>query len=288
MGPTQGQQPKGQQSMGQHSRGQSQSRQQRGQQSGGRQSGSQQSGTHQARGQQSPGQQSRQSMPRSTQQRQQSGQQSTQGPPIQQSQQPQTQTQQQPPRSQPGQSQFQQPGMQGSMQGMQAGPGLQTGQMQRSGGGQSTGMPSGTELLEPMTVEEAVRDEVFTADRDTPVEEIVQQMDEMNVGSAVVEEDGTPIGIITDRSIAMSLTEEPDVVEQTAEDFIDGEVVSAMEGTTLSEVLEKMSEEQIRRIPVVDESGELEGIVTLDDLLVLLESKFSTVTDTIQGQFPDI
>lgn len=279
MGPTQGQQPKGQQSMGQ-----SQGRQSQGSQSQGRQSRGQQPRGQQSRGQQSRGQQSLSSP---TQQPQQSSQQGPQGPPLQHSQQPQTQTQQQPPRSPPGQTQFQQSGMQGSMQGMQASPGIQSGQMQR-GGGQSTGMPSGTELLEPMTVEEAVRDEVFTADRDTPIEEIVEQMDEKNVGSAVVEEDGTPIGIITDRSIAMSLTEEPDIVEQTAEDFIDGEVVSAMEGTTLSEVLEKMSEEQIRRIPVVDESGELEGIVTLDDLLVLLESKFSTVTDTIQGQFPDI
>lgn len=203
---------------------------------------------------------------------------------------------QQTQRGPPGAVQSQQPGMQGvaggSPQGMQAGqgiqtsPGMQTGRQQM--GGAQAGMAAGAGLLEPMTIDEAVQTDVYTVDRDTSVAEMVEEMNDLNVGSAVVTDEGTPVGIITDRKIAMTLSDDPNVVEQSAEELMSGEVVSAMEGTQLTEVLNKMSEEQIRRIPIVDESGELEGILALDDILRLLESKFDTVTDTIEAQYPEI
>ena len=139
-----------------------------------------------------------------------------------------------------------------------------------------------------MTVDEAVREEVFSVETDTPVEAIVEQMDEFDVGSAIVEEDGRPTGIVTDRSIALALVEDPDIVERTAGDIADDDVVTVMEGTTLSEVLAQMNRESIRRLPVVDENGDLSGIVTLDDVIVLLAPTFATVAETIEGQFPEL
>lgn len=139
-----------------------------------------------------------------------------------------------------------------------------------------------------MSIDEVVQTDVYTVQRDTPVRQIVEEMRDLQVGSAIVTDDGTPIGVITDRKIAMTLTEQPNVVEQNAEDLIDGEVVSAMEGTNVSEVIDKMREEGIRRIPVVDENGELQGIVSLDDVLRLLQGKFTAAVDTIEQQYPEL
>lgn len=186
---------------------------------------------------------------------------------------------QQPQRGAPGTIQSQQGGAPTSP--VQGGPGAQ----QR---GVQPQIQQGSAFLEPMSVDDAVQTEVYTVERDTSISDVVEEMDDLDVGSAVVEEDGTPIGILTDRKIAMALADEPNVVEQTAEDLTSGEVVSAMEGTQVTEVLDKMSDESIRRIPVVDENGELEGIVTLDDILMLLESKMNQVSDTIEGQLPQI
>lgn len=154
--------------------------------------------------------------------------------------------------------------------------------------GASAQRAHGARLLEPTGVDDVVQTDVYTAERDTDVATIVEDMRDLQVGSVVVVEDETPIGIITDRMITLSLADEPDLMEQTAEDLIEGEVVSAMEGTDVFEVLDTMSDEGIRRVPVVDEEGKLIGIVALDDILLLLESKLDTVTETIRSQFPRI
>jgi CBS domain-containing protein len=45
-----------------------------------------------------------------------------------------------------------------------------------------------------------------------------------------------------------------------------------------------MGDNGIRRIPVVDEDGKLQGIVTLDDAVVLLGTELGNVAETIQAQ----
>lgn len=162
------------------------------------------------------------------------------------------------------------------------------GQIQGQIQGASAQRGAGARFLEPTSVDDVVQTDVYTAERDTPISSIVEDMRELQVGSVVVVEDETPIGIVTDRTIALSLAEIPDLLDATASELIQGEVVSAMEGTDVFEVLDTMSQEGIRRVPVVDEEGRLAGIVALDDILLLLESKLQTVTQTIQAQFPEI
>lgn len=154
--------------------------------------------------------------------------------------------------------------------------------------GGASSAQSGKRFLEPTSVNDVVQTDVYTAERDTEFSEIVEDMRELQVGSVVVTEDETPIGIITDRSIALALVDHEDLLEMTAGDLIEGEVVSAMEGTDVFEVLDTMNDEGIRRVPVVDEEGRLQGIVSIDDILLLLETKLETVTETIRQQFPTI
>ena len=53
---------------------------------------------------------------------------------------------------------------------------------------------------------------------------------------------------------------------------------------TVFDVVKMMGENGIRRIPVVDEENTLQGIVTLDDVIVLLGTELGNVAETIQAQ----
>jgi CBS domain-containing protein len=53
---------------------------------------------------------------------------------------------------------------------------------------------------------------------------------------------------------------------------------------SLDAVIRTMREEGVRRIPVVDEEGALEGIVTLDDLLVLLAEQLGSLAETVRQE----
>ena len=169
------------------------------------------------------------------------------------------------------------PGMQGAQpaSGMQAPPQQQ---MPRR-----TQRPSRT-LLQPVTVDDIAAEDVATAERDTPVRTVVTTMAERDIGSVVVVEDDEPVGIITDRKVALSMEETPEVAQRTVGELISDDLVTADPSTNIFDVVRLMGDNGIRRIPVVDEDGKLQGIVTLDDAVVLLGTELGNVAETIQAQ----
>ena len=80
----------------------------------------------------------------------------------------------------------------------------------------------------------------------------------------------------------------PDVLEQTVDDIATAELTTATSEEDAFDVLDRMSEHGVRRIPIVGDDGELQGIVTLDDVLLFLEEKLNTVAETVRSQFPDL
>ena len=140
--------------------------------------------------------------------------------------------------------------------------------------------------MEPATVEEILETDVATAERDAQFGEIVEMMAERNVGSIVIVEDETPVGIVTDRQIALSLADAPDASERTVDEILSDDLVTGTSDMNVFEVLRRLSDEGIRRLPIVDEEGALEGIVTLDDLLVLLGTELDNATKIIETQSP--
>ena len=142
----------------------------------------------------------------------------------------------------------------------------------------------GQTLLQPVTVDDIAAEDVATAERDTPVRTVVATMAERDIGSVVVVEDDEPVGIITDRKVALSIEETPEVAQRTAGELISDGLVTADPSTNIFDVVRLMGDNGIRRIPVVDEDGKLQGIVTLDDAIVLLGTELGNVAETIQAQ----
>jgi CBS domain-containing protein len=108
---------------------------------------------------------------------------------------------------------------------------------------------------------------VVTAETDDTLRRVGELMRDRNVGSVVVCEGGRPVGVITDRDLAIGVvadTVEPDAPagEHASRPLVTGEVEMDIE-----EAVALMVQHHIRRLPVTA-GDELVGIVTIDDLAV--------------------
>lgn len=130
------------------------------------------------------------------------------------------------------------------------------------------------------------RDELVSAQPDTPLPELAQLMDERRVGCVVIERENKPAGIVTDRDLAVRVVgEAKDSSELTAADIMTDDPHTAEVDDGVFDLCAKMREHGVRRIPVV-EDGELTGIVTLDDMVVLLEDEMHDISEVIQEESP--
>jgi CBS domain-containing protein len=99
-----------------------------------------------------------------------------------------------------------------------------------------------------------------------------------HVGDVVIVDRGkeppVPIGIITDRDIVVELiAAEVPLDTVTVGDVMSRELVIAREEEGIWECLQRMRARGVRRVPVVNEQGGLEGILTVDDLLGLFSEE---------------
>lgn len=77
------------------------------------------------------------------------------------------------------------------------------------------------------------------------------------------------VGVISDRDIAIRVVAEGrDVASATVGDAMSTEVRSCREDSSVDDVMEVMGNEQVRRVPIVDERGSLVGIVAQADIVM--------------------
>lgn len=130
------------------------------------------------------------------------------------------------------------------------------------------------------------KNELVTVSPDTPIQDVADLMRRESVGSIIVVRGDEPAGIVTDRDIALDVVGEGrDFADMTARDVMarDPVTVDASEG--IFEACRLMRERSIRRLPVM-EDDELVGIVTLDDLIVLLDDEMSDLSEVIRAESP--
>ena len=109
-----------------------------------------------------------------------------------------------------------------------------------------------------------------TCTPDTPIEEIARLMRTHDCGEIPVVEHadtGTLIGVVTDRDIVLRvIAEGRDARGATAADCMTSPALSLTADARVSDAVEMMQSHQVRRLPIVDESGRVCGIVSQADL----------------------
>lgn len=138
-----------------------------------------------------------------------------------------------------------------------------------------------------MPVNDLARSDVVTATEQTPVVELATTMADETVGSIVIVDDNTPVGIVTDRDLALRVVaEEADVSALTAGNVMSENLETIERGDGFYTAVEQMSDRGVRRLPVCDEAGELVGIITTDDLNELIADEQGELADVIRAQRP--
>lgn len=133
-----------------------------------------------------------------------------------------------------------------------------------------------------MPIGEICNREVVVAQPDDSALDAAKLMRQNHVGDVLVveERDGkrVPVGIVTDRDLIMEIIApelDPNVI--TVGDIMPLEFSTVKESVGVYEAIQYMRAKAVRRMPVVDDSGALVGIVTFDDLLVLLAEEFNAL-----------
>jgi CBS domain-containing protein len=116
-----------------------------------------------------------------------------------------------------------------------------------------------------MEIRELMTASVVTADPATPVREVAALMRDRNVGSVVLVRAGEPVGLVTDRDLALGVLADGRSGEDHAIDHATTPVVTGDPAMDVAAACELLVQHGIRRLPIV-EGGRLTGIVTLDDL----------------------
>src|SRR5688500_11879164 len=94
-------------------------------------------------------------------------------------------------------------------------------------------------------------------------------MRENHVGAVMVHDEGRPLGIVTDRDVTLRCgARRESLADIRVSEVMSPNVITAHPNEDVLEVLDRMREHGVRRIPVVDDSGMLAGIITLDDILL--------------------
>ena len=117
----------------------------------------------------------------------------------------------------------------------------------------------------------------------------IQLMRTHHVGDVLVVEiltgSNTPVGILTDRDIVIEvLAQDVDIDSLTVGDVMSDQLVTVTEDTGLSESLDVMRAHGIRRLPVIDRSGSLQGILSIDDILELLAEQLQKLAILVKNE----
>jgi CBS domain-containing protein len=136
-----------------------------------------------------------------------------------------------------------------------------------------------------MTAGEVCNRQVVFTRAEASILDAVALMKAHHVGDVVVvrDPDGerVPIGILTDRDVALAVDRLLRLPRLRVADLMSADLVTSPEHASLYDVLKKMQSHGIRRLPVVNDSGGLEGILTFDDVIELLSEELTDLAKLV-------
>lgn len=124
---------------------------------------------------------------------------------------------------------------------------------------------------------------------ETTVREAAQLMRKHHVGTLIIadknKETVKPLGIVTDRDLVLGVMAPGLKAEAILVSGIMNEKLYTIpEEESVIDTIRMMRSHGIRRIPVVDRQGTLQGIVSLDDLVMLIAEQMSELSQAITHQ----
>ena len=139
-----------------------------------------------------------------------------------------------------------------------------------------------------MRVRDFCSPRVVLAEPAMSLREAALLMRDRHVGALVVVErkEGVarPVGILTDRDIAVAVVAVPEARPEAIRvaDTMSAQLAMTHKNEDIFEVVQRMSERAVRRLPVVAADGSLTGIVTLDDVLRVMSAELGQLAEGLR------
>jgi len=136
-----------------------------------------------------------------------------------------------------------------------------------------------------MRLAELIRRSPETLPPDASCSAAAQLMREANVGAVVVVEGRKPLGLVTDRDLAVRVVGKGlDPARVPLSQVMSGEPIFLTEDRSIASVIAVMRDLAIRRVMVVDDAGDLVGVVALDDLLLQIASDLAGLAEAVRKE----
>lgn len=143
-----------------------------------------------------------------------------------------------------------------------------------------------SEMLQGIYVQDVMTRKVKTVRPDLGVSDLLQRMlEERHLGYPVLDESGEMVGIITLDDVR-GLGSSQETRNITANEIMSREISTIKESASAWEAFQKMSQNNFRRLMVVDSNGRLTGILSKTDLIRAIQVR--TVGSTLETSGPRV
>jgi len=140
-----------------------------------------------------------------------------------------------------------------------------------------------------MTAGEYCNRKVLIVEPEVSITEVASMMREYHVGTlVVVEREGSlsrPVGIVTDRDLVIEvIAQEVPLDALVVKDVMNKELVHVTEQETLLNTIALMQSRGVRRIVVLDDNGNLQGILSADDAIELIAEAMNDLCNIVRRE----
>jgi CBS domain-containing protein len=131
-----------------------------------------------------------------------------------------------------------------------------------------------------MKLGEQFKKDVATVPPEASIRTAAYLMRDRGVGAVVVVNGkNKPVGIVTDRDVALAVAVDEKDRDAPVREIMGEELTTIGENEGIFNATQYIMGYQVRRLPIVDSDGKLVGIVTMDDLLGLLARELGNLTE---------
>ena len=126
--------------------------------------------------------------------------------------------------------------------------------------------------------------DVITIAPEALVTDMLTLLKDNNLGAVVVSDDGRRIrGIVTERDVVRKLVDGPDFLDSPVSSIMSSDVLTCKPDDSVQSLMTTMTNRRIRHLPVVDEDGELAGIVSIGDVVKSHITQIEFERDQLEG-----
>lgn len=120
--------------------------------------------------------------------------------------------------------------------------------------------------MQKITIGKIMNNSVVSVDSSVSATDAAKMMEDTDVGAVIILENGSPIGIVTDRDFAIKITAHSYPIDTPVRRIMSTPLISVDSSSDIWEASDLMSARNVRKLPVIDDD-KVVGIITSSDIV---------------------